>query len=60
MPKTVDEALQIDKETGTDFWKKAIEKEMLNVRCAFKEKEGLTRRRQGKEKFSYRHIHLFE
>mmetsp|Transcript_15996 Transcript_15996/g.23839 ORF Transcript_15996/g.23839 Transcript_15996/m.23839 type:complete len:1130 (+) Transcript_15996:7540-10929(+) len=42
VPKTVDEALQIDKETGTDFWRKAIEKEMLNVRCAFEEKEGLT------------------
>ena len=36
MPKTVQEALQIDRETGTDFWRKAIQKEMKNVRVAFK------------------------
>jgi len=35
-------ALQIDKKTGTDFWKKAIGEEMLNVQCAFEEKESLT------------------
>jgi hypothetical protein len=39
MPKTVAEALGIDKETGTDFWKKAIEKEMKNVIVAFEFKE---------------------
>ena len=28
MPKTVEEALAIDKETGTNFWQKALGKEM--------------------------------
>ena len=36
LPKTIDEALAIDKETGTDFWRKAIQKEMKNVMPAFK------------------------
>ena len=35
MPKTIKEALQIDKETGTNFWREAIEKEMKNVMVAF-------------------------
>jgi hypothetical protein len=35
LPKTVAEALRIDRETGTDFWQKAIEKEMRNIDCAF-------------------------
>lgn len=34
LPKTVQDALRIDKETGTDLWRKAIEKEMRNVRPA--------------------------
>jgi hypothetical protein len=34
-PKTVQRALEIDKETGTDLWKKAISKEMQHVMCAF-------------------------
>ena len=42
LPKTVQEALQIDKKTGTDFWKKAIQKEMSNVRVAFKRWENGT------------------
>lgn len=33
--KTVEEAYRIDRETGTDFWHKAIEKEMSRVRIAF-------------------------
>lgn len=36
VPKSVDQALAIDNATGTSFWKKAIEKEMLNVMPAFK------------------------
>ena len=36
MPKTVEEALSIDAETGTTFWRDAIEKEMRNVMPAFK------------------------
>lgn len=35
LPKTVAQAYLIDKLTGTDFWTKAIEKEMRNVRTAF-------------------------
>ena len=34
-PKDVTQALAIDSKTGTDFWRKAIEKEMLNVTPAF-------------------------
>lgn len=39
LPKTVKRALEIDKETGTDFWRKAIEKEMKNVMMAFEFKD---------------------
>ena len=35
-PRTVKRALEIDRETGTDYWRKAIEKEMMHVRCAFR------------------------
>jgi hypothetical protein len=31
VPKNVMRALEIDKETGTDFWEKAIMKEMKHV-----------------------------
>ena len=34
-PHSVEEALDIDRRTGTDFWRKAIEKEMRNVMVAF-------------------------
>lgn len=34
LPKSVAEALRMDRETGTDFWQRAIEKEMKNVECA--------------------------
>lgn len=37
LPHSVAEALQIDKETGTDFWRRALEKEMKNVIPAFEE-----------------------
>ena len=36
MPKTVERALEIDKETGTTFWRDAIAKEMRTVMPAFK------------------------
>ena len=42
LPKTVEEALAIDKETGTDFWQKALEKEMARVRVAFQKWDGGT------------------
>jgi hypothetical protein len=36
IPKTVKRALEIDKETNTDLWEKAILKEMKHVRPAFR------------------------
>ena len=41
LPKDVTEALQIDKETGMDFWAKAIEKELRHVRVAWESREDL-------------------
>ena len=35
LPHTVEEALRFDEESGRDFWRKAIEKEMRNVLPAF-------------------------
>jgi hypothetical protein len=35
VPSSVQEALNIDKRTGTDMWRKAIEKEMRDVMVAF-------------------------
>ena len=35
LPHSVEEALRSDEETGTDFWRMAIEKEMKNVMPAF-------------------------
>ncbi len=40
IPETEDEALQIDCETRTTFWKSTIHKEMQNNRLAFKFLEG--------------------
>ena len=36
VPNTVKEALELDKKNGNDLWRKAIEKEMQNVKVAFK------------------------
>lgn len=36
LPKTTEEAYEIDKETGTDYWHQAIMKEMRNNMVAFK------------------------
>ena len=35
LPKTVEDALEIDKATNTDFWRKAINKEMAKVKIAW-------------------------
>ena len=35
MPHTCDEALKLDRVTGTDFWAKAIEKELSRVKVAW-------------------------
>ena len=42
LPHSVQEALQIDKETGTDFWWQAIQKEMKKVMIAFDYDESVT------------------
>ena len=34
LPKSVAEALQMDRESGTDFWTRAIEKELKTIDCA--------------------------
>jgi hypothetical protein len=36
VPKSVNEAMEIDKEIGTGLWKKAIEKEMRNMESTFR------------------------
>jgi hypothetical protein len=36
LPKSVEEAYEIDCQTGTDFWHQAILKEMRNNAVAFK------------------------
>jgi Reverse transcriptase (RNA-dependent DNA polymerase). len=36
VPKTVEEAYELDRQTGTDFWRKAIKRELSKVRVAFK------------------------
>jgi hypothetical protein len=57
LPKSVDEALKIDAETGTDFWLKAIEKEMANVRPAFELWEGSVEdAKSGKKLVGYQEI----
>jgi len=40
IPKSVEHTLQIDRDTGTDHWRRAIEKEMKNVRITFQKWEG--------------------
>ena len=43
LPKNAEEALEIDRETGTDFWEKAIKKEMSKVKNkAWQRKHGVT------------------
>ena len=41
LPKIAAEALQIDKETGTDFWWKAIKKELRKVKIAWEVRDDL-------------------
>ncbi len=51
LPKTVAEALAIDDETGTDFWRKALGKEMNKVKVAWTAADGVSpeQARTGKE-----------
>ena len=50
LPKTVEEALRIDDETGTDFWRKAIGREMSKVKVAWRSNDRFSPEevRQGK------------
>jgi hypothetical protein len=40
LPKSVKEALEIDRTTNTDFWRKAINKEMAKVKVAWATHDG--------------------
>jgi hypothetical protein len=40
LPKTVREAVEIDRRTGTNYWREALDLEMKNVRVAFDVLEG--------------------
>ena len=42
LPKSVKEALEIDKATGTDFWAKAIDKELKKVKVSWEAKRDLS------------------
>ena len=42
VPKDLKEALEIDRIMGTDFWRKAINKEMSKVKVAWKADEKFT------------------
>jgi hypothetical protein len=42
LPKTVQEALEIDRAMNTDFWRKAINKEMAKVKVAWATHDGHT------------------
>ena len=42
LPKTVEQALQIDKDTNTSYWRDALNKEMKKAKVAYQEMEGCT------------------
>jgi hypothetical protein len=44
LPKMVEEALEIDRASDTDFWKKAVNKEMAKVKITWKTHNGFTPR----------------
>ena len=58
LPKDAAEALRIDEETGTDFWRKALEKEQRKVRVAWEVRDDLDihKVRSGKELIGYTEI----
>jgi hypothetical protein len=53
LPHSVREALAIDKETGTDFWWQAIQKEMKKVMVAFEYDDTLTPEQARTDKSKY-------
>ena len=58
IPKTVDEAREIDRTTKTDHWERAIQKEMRNCRVAFEKLDDISveEMRIGKVKPGYKEI----
>jgi len=57
LPHSVEEAYRIDRETGTNFWTEAIQKEMKNVSIAFKKWDGSIKdARDGKHLIGYQEI----
>ena len=57
-PNIVKEAYEIDRKSGTDFWTKAIAKEMTNVRIVFENIDSVTsdEMRKGKIKPGYENV----
>jgi hypothetical protein len=53
LPHSVQEALQMDKETGTDFWWKAIQKELNKVLVALEYDESMTPEQVRNDKTAY-------
>ena len=51
VPKSVDEALKLDEENGNTLWYDAIQKEMTNVRVAFKVDDDVTVEQARSNKF---------
>ena len=58
LPHTVDEALAIDRQTGTNFWAKAIDKELGKIKVAWEARDDLTPEevRMGKGLIGYTEI----
>ena len=54
VPDTLKRALEIDRETNTDFWAKAIIKEMKNCLCIFEFLDDDTPTSVGYQKIPYR------
>lgn len=42
LPHSAEEALQLDKESGTDYWQRALAREMNNVQVAWKARDDVT------------------
>ena len=58
--KTVKEAYDIDRKSGTDFWTKPIVKEMTNVRISFENLDDITPDEMGKWKIKtgYKNVNM--
>ena len=58
IPKSVEDAIRIDKENGNEYWMNAIKKEMTNVRCAFESREDMSpaEARTGKKLVGFQEI----